>query len=272
MSLPSQPPLSEEPEQQPILHSSEETPIQPSLTPDSLSEEAEQQPTYLASEDIPTLPASSFEPLAAETVQQPASFSESDGNEYTALDEDEDAPLDEDDDFEEEQTGSSLSRPAGSGVFIHTGVLIAAAGIIVVAALLIAFLVVANRPKDPPTDWIASYTPPPTATSTSGKILYYLHWTNKNGELSGQLQLATKTSGKLQSLTAPAVGLYNRDNHIIYVVITISGQAPATLTGKINDANNTLTLNQAGVASSSNLFVFHTGNANDYKQATNLLK
>ncbi|MBV9712785.1 MAG: hypothetical protein JO011_17940, partial [Ktedonobacteraceae bacterium] len=65
-------------------------------------------------------------------------------------------------------------------------------------------------------------------------------------------------------------GLYNRDNHIIYVVITINGQAD-TLTGKINDANDTLNLNPAGVTGQNSQFVFHIGNANDFKQATKKL-
>lgn len=125
---------------------------------------------------------------------------------------------------------------------------------------------VVNRPKDPPTDWIASYTPPAGSSST-GKVLYYLHWTNQNGELKGQMQLAAISNGTPQSLTVPATGLYNRDNHLIYVVIVIDGQ-PDTLTGKINAANDTLNLNLVGATGQSSLFVFHIGDANDFKQAT----
>ncbi|WP_136625252.1 hypothetical protein [Dictyobacter kobayashii] len=136
-------------------------------------------------------------------------------------------------------------------------------------ALLAALLVFVNRPKDPPSDWISSFTPP-AGTSSASKILYYLHWTNENGELKGQLQLSAVANGAPQSLTAPATGLYNRDNHIIYVVITINGQA-GTLMGKINDANDTLTLNQVGATSQASQLVFHTGSANDYKQATQKL-
>ncbi len=262
MNLSPQPSLPEEPEQQPALSSSEETSTQPSTVSDSHFQETE-----YPSEDIPMLPASSSEPQIEETEQQPISASEPDEIEHSSLDEN--AVVGEDEDSEADREVSS-SQPSRSGVFISRGVLIAAAGVIVVAALLIALLVVVNRPKDPPTDWIASYTPPAGSGSTTGKILYYLHWTNQNGELKGQLQLAAKANGSLQSLTAPATGLYNRDNHIIYVVVTVNGQAD-TLTGKINDTNDTLTLNSPGATSQSSQFVFHTGNANDYKQATKRL-
>jgi hypothetical protein len=290
MNLTPQPLSSEEPEQQPALDSSEETPIEPAPASDSLAEEPERSasediPTQLAAsseEDIPTQPAASSEPPAEETEQQAAASSESNGAEASTLDEDETSAadedeaftadedetsaLDEDEAFESELVISSLSQPARSGVFIRKGLLIGAAIAVVVVAVLVALLLFVNRPKDPPTDWIASYTPP-AGTSNTGKVLYYLHWTNQNGELKGQLQLAAKTNGTLQSLTAPATGLYNRDNHIIYVVIVINGQAD-TLTGKINDNDDTLTLNLAGATSQSNQFVFHIGSADDYKQAT----
>src|SRR5579859_3009665 len=224
MNLPPQLPSSEEPEQQPALPFSEEPPAEPSPASDSHAEEPEQQPEHPAAEDIPTQPALpsespteetepilSSEPPAEET--EPTSSSEPDEDETSAPDEDfepdedEASILDEDEAFEAEQ-------PARSGVFIQKRLLIGAAGAVVVVALLVALLVLVNRPKDPPTDWIASYTPPAGTTNT-GKILYYLHWTNQNGELKGQLQLAAFTNGSLQSLTVPATGLYNRDNHII---------------------------------------------------------
>jgi hypothetical protein len=313
MNLPPQPPSSEEPEQHPVLHSSEETLIQPSPVSDSSAEGAEEtsseetliqpspvsdsgaegteqqttpsatedMPTLPASssephmtEDIPTLPASSSEPHMEETEQEPVPAFEPDGIAYSALDNnstaDGDTVSDEDEEDEEDDQAVS-SQPSRSGVFIRKGVLIAAACAVVVVALLATFLVVASRPKDPPTDWIASFTPPPSSTSTSpSRILYYLHWTNQNGELQGQLQLAAKVNGKLQSITAPATGLYNKDNHIIYVVVTVSGQAD-TLVGKINATNDTLTLNSPGATDQSTQFVFHTGTANDYKQDTKQL-
>lgn len=98
MNLSPQFPVSEEPEQQPVLHSAEETPKQPSPASDSLSEkteqheETEQQSANSVSEDIPTLPASSFEPLAEGTEQQFVSSSEPNETEASALDEDEVAP------------------------------------------------------------------------------------------------------------------------------------------------------------------------------------
>ena len=246
MNVPLQPPTSEEPEQQPTLHSSEETPTQPSPASESLFEEIEQQPAHSVSEDTPTQPASSSEPNGAEVEAS-----------------------DEGEAFEPAQSVLSPSLPSQSGVFIHKGFLIAATCAVVVVVLLAALLVFVNRPKDPPTDWIASYTPP-AGTSSARKILYYLHWTNQNGELNGQLQLAANVNGTLQSLTAVATGLYNRDNHIIYVVVTINGQAD-TLTGKINENNDTLTLNPVGVSGQSSQIVFHIGSANDYKQATKKL-
>jgi hypothetical protein len=252
MNLPPQPPLSEEPEQPPTLHSSEETPTQPAPASDSLSEEPEQPPAHSATEDIPPPPASSSEPGEAEASE---------------LDEVEFSELDEDEAFAPAQ--ASPFQPSRSGVFIHRGILIAATCALVVAVVLVALLVFVNRPKDPPTDWIASYTPP-AGTSSAKKILYYLHWTNQNGELKGQLQLAANVNGSLQSLTALATGLYNRDNHIIYVVVTINGQAD-TLMGKINDNNDTLTLNPAGATGQDSQIVFHIGSANDYKQATKKL-
>ncbi len=257
---------SEEPEQQPVLHTSEEDiSTQPSSSADQPSEETQQQPVGLASEDT-TQPASSFEPVAEETETQLAMPSEPVGEEtepqFATFSEADGAEVSEDDEDE-------VSEPAPSGVFIHKGILIAAASAVVVVALLAVFLVFVNRPKDPPTDWIASYTPP-AGSSTTGKVLYYLHWTNQNGELKGQMQLAAFANGAPQSLTVPATGLYNRDNHDIYVVITVQGQAD-TLTGKINDAGDTMSLNPAGVTSKTSQFVFHIGTANDFKQATKKL-
>ena len=170
----------------------------------------------------------------------------------------------EDEDSEDDELASS--QPSRSGVFIHKGMLIAAAAVVVLAAVLVALLLFVNRPIDPPTDWIASSPP-----SSQGTVLYYLHWTNQNGALKGQLQLAVNSNGATQSVTAPTTGLYSRDNHIIFVVVTISGQAPVTLSGNINDNNDTLTLNQAGATDKTGQIVFHTGSANDYKQATNKL-
>jgi hypothetical protein len=185
--------------------------------------------------------------------------------------EDEDEDEDEEDDEDDEDEEQSLRSPSQSGIFIHKGLLIAAAGVIVAAAVVVALLLFLNRPIDPPTDWIASITPPATAGApSSGTVLYYLHWTNQNGVLKGQLQLAANSNGTPQSLTAPTTGLYSRDNHIIFVVVSISGQAD-TLTGKINDSNDTLTLNQPGATNLTSQIVFHKGTANDYKQATNKL-
>ena len=260
MNLSPQTPSPGEPEQ-PVLRSSEETSTQPSPAFDALPAVPEQQPTP-AAEDVSTQPASSFEPLAEETEPQPGSSSEVNESDASSLDEDED--------FEPLQPVPSTSQPSHSGVFIRKGILLAVASALVIAVLLVVLLMVINRPKDPPTDWIASYTPP-AGTSTTGKVLYYLHWTNQNGELKGQLHLAAIANGTPQSYIAPATGLYNRDNHIIYVVVTINGQAD-TLLGKINDANDTLNLNPAGVTSQTSQFVFHIGNANDFNVATKNLK
>ena len=257
-----QPPSSEEPEKQSTLHTSEETTTQPSTASDSRSEETEQQPVHPASEETEQQPALSSDSLSEETEQQPVSSSEPNEAEASAPDEDAD--------FEQAQPVASSSQPSRSGIFIQKGFLIAAACVVVVAALLVALMAFVNSPKDPPTDWIASYTPP-ASPGSPGKILYYLHWTNQNGELNGQMQLAANANGTPQSLTAPATGLYNRDNHIIYVVITINGQ-PGTLTGKINENNDTLTLNQVGAPNQNSQLVFHIGSENDYKQATKNLK
>lgn len=280
MDLPSQPSSSEEAEQHP--HTVEETiiPSTPAADPlpevtqhvepvtedvstgsivasDPSVEETEPQHEDLVGDDVPTPLASTSEPLAEEAELQPTPSLAPDENE--ALDED------EDEDFEPD--GASPARP---GVFISRGVLIAAGCAVVVLALLATLLVVVSRPKDPPTDWIASYTSAPSATSAGGKVLYYLHWTNQNGVLQGQLQLATFSNGTLQSATAPTTGLYSKDNHIIYVVVTLNGQA-STLTGNINNAGDILTLNAPGAASPGSGLVFHTGSANDYKQETKKL-
>jgi hypothetical protein len=276
MNLPPQPPSSEEPEQQPTLHpseSEEKAPTQPEHAADSpSSEEPERQTTPTVEEPEEPQPEHAADSSSEET--EPVAASEEDMSTQPVssfeADEAEDSSPDEDNEeaFAPTQAASPVqSSPAG--VFIRKSALIAAACAVVVVALLVVLLVVVTRPKDPPTDWIASYTPPAGASST-GKVLYYLHWTNQNGALNGQMQFAAKANGAPQSLTAPATGLYNKDNHIIYVVITINGQ-PATLTGKINDNNDTLTLNEAGATSQSSQFVFHTGNANDYKQATQKL-
>ncbi len=292
MNLPPQPASSEEPEQQPTLHSSEETPTAPVSdalseetdqspvpSPEPLVEETEQQPVSssdaLAEETdqspVPSpepsieaseqQPVSSSELLTEETEQQPVSSSEPLADEASVADEDEA--------FAPAQPVAFSPQPARPGVFIHKGLLIAGTCAVVAVVLLASLLVFVNRPQDPPTDWIASYTPAASVSST-GKILYYLHWTNQNGKLTGQLQLAAKTNGTLQSLTASATGLYDRDNHIIYMVITIDGQ-PGTLTGTIDANNDTLTLNQVGATDQSSELVFHTGSANDYKQATKKL-
>ena len=258
----------ETPAEEPLITPSEplaEEPEEPSASSPEPTEEPELQPA--SPSELPAEESGQLE-ISPESSEEPLALSsESEETEASELDEDaEISELDEDEDLESEQ---SLSQPARSGVFIHKGILIAAASVIVVAALLATLLVVVTRPKDPPTDWIASYTPP-AGSSTSGKVVYYLHWTNQNGELKGQMQLAAYSNGAPQSLTIPAVGLYNRDNHIIYVVVTIDGQAD-TLTGKINDANDTLNLNPAGVTSQTSQFVFHLGTADDFKQATKKL-
>jgi hypothetical protein len=316
MNLPPQLPSSEEPEQQPVLYSSEETPTPPSLSSDQLSEEPQQQPVNPASEEPPTSspselpteepeePAASASELSTEESEQPPTLpSDSLAEEpatpsselsvepseeplatpselpteeleqpfVTSFEPDgaENSALDEDETFASEQSVSATPQSSRSGVFIHKGVLIAVVSAIVVVALLASLLVVVTRPKDPPTDWIASYTPP-AGTSSTGKVVYYLHWTNQNGELTGQMQLAAFADGAPQALTVPATGLYNRDNHIIYVVVTINGQAD-TLMGKINDTNDTLSLNPAGVTTQPSQFVFHIGTADDFKQATKKL-
>ncbi|GCF08481.1 hypothetical protein [Dictyobacter arantiisoli] len=276
MNTTPQPPASEEPEQQPALHASEETHIQPVPNADSPENEAELQSTPAVSEeDIPTQPALSSESHEVEAPvsdvrevsatgegETPASDGENTSTVYSDA-----TTVEDDEDDESYQPVAAASRP---GLFIHRGVLIGIASVIVVAALLVGLLFFLNRPKDPPSDWISTYTPPATTASAPVKILYYLHWTNQNGDLQGQLQLAANPNGTPQSLTAPTVGLYNKDNHIIYVVVTINGQ-PTTLMGKINANNDTLTLNQAGATNQSNALVFHTGSADDYKQATKKL-
>jgi hypothetical protein len=226
------------------------------------AEEAQQPPEELASEDIPTQPATSSEPLTEGSEPQIAASTDADGVASSENDEGEVAEDDEGyDDYDDERLQS--------GLFIRKGLLIAIVSAVVVVALLAALLVLVNRPKDPPTDWIATYTPPAGSGSTS-KVLYYLHWTNLNGDLKGQMQLAAIANGAPQSLTVPATGLYNRDNHIIYVVVVINGQAD-TLTGKISDTNDTLSLNPAGVTGTTSQFVFHTGSSDDFKQATKKL-
>jgi hypothetical protein len=327
-----QPPSSEEPKQQPPIHSSKEAPTQPSPASDAQSDEAELQTVSYTPENNPWKPASSPESSSDEPPTQvwsdassesqaepptqvwsdgsaenqaelptqvwsdtssdsqaePATQSwsntstegqaESDAQSWSNTStpskdaEDEDDEDDEDEDDEDaEGEEQSLRSPSQSGIFIHKGLLIAAAGVIVAAAVVVALLLFLNRPIDPPTDWIASITPPATASAPStGTVLYYLHWTNQNGVLKGQLQLAANSSGTPQSLTAPTTGLYSRDNHIIFVVVSINGQAD-TLTGKINDSNDTLTLNQPGATDQTSQIVFHKGTANDYKQATNKL-
>lgn len=334
MSLPPQPPSSEEPEKKPVIHPVEETPEQSSPTSDIQPDEAEKQPVISASEELPTQPASTLEPqednlaahpvlpstpdeteaptqvwtnastadvseastqawINASTPAEPeaptADVSEaptqvwSDGeppkwteNEGTAPDwTDASAPAEEnglsaeDENIEISEIPSADGQSTRAGIFIHRSILIAAAAILVLAILLVSLLFFLNSPKDPPTDWIASYTPTST-TSTSGKILYYLHWTNQNGDLKGQLQLAAVSNGAPQSLTAPTTGLYNRDNHIIYVVIVVSGNQDVLL-GKINDSNDTLTLNPVGATDTTNQIVFHKGSAADYKAQTKQL-
>ncbi len=307
MDFSPQPPPSEEPEQQLTLHSSEEIPTQLSPASDSLSEEIEQQAALssepdeneasepdeneVSAQDENEVSAQDENEVSAQdeneasaqdeneasaqdeneaSAQDENEVSAQDENEASAQDEDEVSAQDEDEAFEPTQAVSSPSQSSRSGVFIHKGILIAAASIVVVAVLLAALLVFVNRPKDPPADWIGSYTPP-AGTGSTGKTLYYLHWTNQNGDLNGQLQLAANPNGTLQSLTAPTTGLYNRDNHIIYVIVTINGQA-STLTGKINDNNDTLTLNLVGATDQGGPLVFHTGSADDYKQATKKLE
>ena len=284
LSHPSSP---EEPEQQPALDSSEETPIQssptspslsevpeetpiqPSFTSPSLSETSEEQPAQPALEDTLIPPASSSDPLAEEIEQQPISSTEPEDTVEVPIEDVEDENEDVEPDSELDEPVFSSLDPSPSGIFIRKSLLIAAACAVVLIALLAALLVFVNHPKDPPTDWIASYTPP-AGTSNTGKVLYYLHWTNQNGELKGQMQLAANANGTLQSLTVPATGLYNRDNHIIYVVIIVNGQAD-TLTGSINDNNDTLTLGLVGSTSQGNQFVFHIARASDYNQATKKL-
>ena len=263
-SLPAADAVPEKPEPQHVDPIAEDVPTQSIAPSASLTEESEPQrvdPT--TEEDVPTQPIVAAEPLVEGVEQQPTLPFDPTENEVL-----EEEVFDEDEDEDLDLEGTT---PARTGVFISRGVLIAAACAVVVVALLATLLVVVTRPKDPPTDWIASYTPTPTAgVATGGKIVYYLHWTNQNGELQGQLQLATVANGTLESATAATIGLYSKDNHIIYVVITLNGQA-STLTGKINDASDTLTLNAPGATTPNSGLVFHIGSAGDYKQQTKQL-
>jgi hypothetical protein len=262
-SSPAADPFPKETEQQHVDPIAEDVPTQPAAASEVLAEETEPQHVDPIAEDVPTQSAIASEPLAEGAEQQPTSSSVPAEDEVL-----EEEVFDEDEDEDLELEGTS---PARAGVFISRGVLIAVACAVVVVALLATLLVVVSRPKDPPTDWIASYTPAPVAgTTSSGKTLYYLHWTNQNGALQGQLQLATVANGTLQSATAATTGLYSKDNHIIYVVITLNGQA-STLTGTINNAGDTLTLNAPGTTGPGSGLVFHTGSASDYKQETKKL-
>lgn len=283
---------SEEPENQPTIHSTETTPTQPAPISDSPVEAAESQLAPTASEDIPTLPTTSSKVPAEETEQVPTVpvVERIEDTEHTVIASSEpgetaiqhenavsnaEETLNTEEIFDEEPATSDFSEPARSGVFIHKGFLIAAACIVAAVLILVAVLVFVNNPKDPPTDWLASTNPASTTTSpnrttSTQKILYYLHWTNQNGDLKGQMQLAANTNGTPQSLTAPTIGLYNKNSHNIYVVITINGQ-PTTLTGKINDANDTLTLNQVNAPDQSDQLVFHMSNASEFKTATGKL-
>ncbi|GHO84421.1 hypothetical protein [Dictyobacter formicarum] len=289
MNVPPQPPLGEEPEKVSELQSARKTPDQPTPTSETVSHgDVAEQPVSeeetASHENVTEQPVTSSEAAAHEDVAeqptidasaddevtpQPVAFSESpaaveESTEDTIIANE--ATEDEGEDLEEDD---AAAQPAHSGVFVKKSVLVGAISAVVLVALLMALLFFVNRPKDPPTDWISSLTPPAGSGSAS-KILYYLHWTNENGELKGQLQLSAFANGAPQSLTAPASGLYDRDNHIIYVVITINGQA-STLMGKINDNNDTLTLNQVGAPSQASQLVFHTSSADDYKQATKKL-
>ncbi|GLV59713.1 hypothetical protein KDH_65390 [Dictyobacter sp. S3.2.2.5] len=289
MNVPPQPPLGEEPEKKTALQSGDHTSEQTVPTSETVShEDAAEQPTTTPDStspaegnDYPTLPSetASHEEVAEqpathesaneEATPQPMPFSESptaaEGSTEDAAVADQ-ADEDEDEDLEEDD---ATTQPARSGIFIKKGVLIGVISAIVLVALLATLLFFVNRPKDPPTDWLSSVTPP-AGSGSANKILYYLHWSNNNGELKGQLQLAAYANGAPQSLTAPASGLYSRDNHDIYVVVTINGQA-TTLSGKINDSNDTLTLNQVGAPSQASQLVFHTSSADVYKQETKKL-
>ncbi len=251
--------LPEETQSQSVNPVTEEVPTESAPVVDSLPEETQSQSMNPIAEGVPEQSAETSEPLADETVPQIASLDQDETvPQITSLDQDEE---DEDEDLEDEEE-------TRSGVFIGRGLLIAIGCAVVIVALMATLLVVVTRPKDPPTDWIASYTPPATAsTPAGGKILYYLHWTNQNGSLKGQLQLATVSNGALQSATAATIGLYSKDNHVIYVVITLNGQA-STLAGTINDNNDTLTLDSPGATTPGGGLIFHTGSANDYKLAT----
>jgi hypothetical protein len=329
-----QPPSSEEPKQQPPIHSSKEAPKQPSPASDAQSDEAELETVRYTPENNPWKPASSPESSSDELPTQvwsdtsaesqselptqvwsdtsaesqsesptqvwsdtstsdqvepatqswsdtsaastdgqaePAAQSWSDTSTPSKDDEYEgEGDAEDDDEDDEDEDAQAVRSSSQSGVFIHKGILFAAAGVIVAAAIVVALLLFLNRPIDPPTEWFASITPPVTAGAPStGTTLYYLHWTNKNGALTGQLQLAAN-NGTPQTLNAPTTGLYSRDNHVIFVVVTINGQA-VTLTGKINDSNDILTLNQPGAPDLTSQIVFHKGSADEYKQATNKL-
>lgn len=234
------------------------------------TENIEEQPKTSAEvsehEDIaeePTIHTSADE----ETTPQPMTFSEppaeaEDATENTIADDE--AIEDDVEDEEDTTTGQT-----GSGVFVRKGVLIGVISAVVLVALLGTLLFFVTRPKDPPTDWLTSVTPPAGSGSAS-KILYYLHWTNDNGELKGKLDLAAYANGGPQSVSDDATGLYSRDNHIIYVVIVDNGQ-PVTFTGKINDSNDTLTLSPAGATGQTTPLVFHTSSADNYKQETKKL-
>jgi hypothetical protein len=284
MNTTPQPPSSEEPEKQPSIQTSNETSTQTSPTSKAQSDESEQQTVYDTSDNIPwkldssaesgsdEIPIESGDDSATQSQAESATLSGDDATTQTQAESptqnwDDASASPEDQTFASGQSVVPYSQPSQSGIFIHKGILIAAAGIVVVAAVLVGLLLFINRPKEPPTDWIAS-----TGTSsTGGTILYYLHWTNQNGVLKGQLQLAANSNGTPQSVTDPTTGLYSNNNHVIYVIVTLNGQAPATLTGTINANNDTLTLNPAGATDQTNQIVFHVGSASAYKQATNKL-
>jgi len=136
-------------------------------------------------------------------------------------------------------------------------------GAALLVVLLAALCVFVLLPKSPPSDWIANYSS--AGLFSSGQAVFYIHWDNQNGNLTGQMQITAASGGMTQTLTVPFTGTYNSQDHSVFLTLTVNGTSE-DLSGTINQTDNTMTLTQVNSNQQGDQLVFRAGSESDYQQ------
>jgi hypothetical protein len=141
----------------------------------------------------------------------------------------------------------------------------------VVIVIVAAFLITHGFRADPPSSWLA--TEPIGSTS---KFVYYIHWTNHDGQLNGSMDeyyySSSSSYGSGQSQSYNLDGTYNYQDQTVTLTVH-NGAESVTIKGNISGNNMTLHSPASTSTSSANRdLTFHTASQKDFddaKQNTN---